>query len=61
MEVRLIATAAGETGLIEACKSGFDIHHYNAAAMTKKDVNIPLDTPGGVTSYERSVAKTFVF
>lgn len=29
--------------------------------MTRKDVNIPLNSPGGVTSYERSVAKTFVF
>ena len=59
-EVRLIATAAGEQGLIDACKSGFDIHHFNAANMTRKDVNIPLNAPGGVTSYERSVAKTFV-
>lgn len=52
-EVRVVATVANDTGMLESLKRGEDIHRANAARLFKK-------APEDVTKLERDAAKSSI-
>ena len=61
-EYRLVTGMNLEKMVVKAARSGLDVHLVNAAAMTRKDPTLALDScDEAVNSFERGTAKIFVF